>query len=62
MTGSYYSEEEIKEMVLDACNRREKTVLKRVKKIILSHARPNVRHYEDSWDIRPSILLEELGL
>ena len=35
---------------------------KRLKKIIESHSRKDVRHYEDSWDIRPSNLIEEMEL
>ena len=30
-------------------------------KVITSHSRKGVRHYEDSWDIRPSMLIEELN-
>ena len=35
---------------------------KRLKKIIESHSRKDISHYEDSWDIRPSCLIEEMKL
>lgn len=49
------------------CNDYSKLELKGLKfyqkeiiKIIKSHSRKDVRHYEDSWDIRPSELIEEI--
>jgi len=34
----------------------------RIRAVIVKHSRKSQRHYEDSWDIRPSDLLKELEL